>query len=58
MSSLMFFFPALCERIVLGGLGLGKGEFKVMGADLVAMELATFYSGKNAARFAKICRFV
>jgi hypothetical protein len=54
----MFFFPALCERIVLGGLGLGKGEFKVMGADLVAMELATFYSGKNAVRFAKICRFV
>jgi len=32
-------------------------ELTVMGADLVAMLFATFYSGKAAAKFAKICGF-
>lgn len=34
-----------------------KGALIVMGARLVAMAVATFYSGNGAVKFAKICEF-
>ena len=34
-----------------------KGALVVVGAGLVSMTVATFYSGNAAAKFAKICGF-
>ena len=48
-------------RIVLGRKskrdGLDKGALIVVGASLIGMAVATFYSGNGAAKFAKICDF-